>query len=45
VIHRIGTIPVGETAIWIGVASAHRNEAFVLLAEFLNQLKRDVPIW
>lgn len=45
VIHRIGIIPVGETAIWIGVASAHRKEAFTLLTEFMDRLKQDVPIW
>lgn len=45
VIHRIGVIPVGETAIYIGIASAHRGEAFALLAEFMNRLKQDVPIW
>lgn len=45
VIHRIGIIPVGEAAIWIGVAAAHRREAFELLREFMDDLKRDVPIW
>jgi molybdopterin molybdotransferase len=43
--HRIGVIPVGETAIYIGVSSKHRGEAFALLAEFMNRLKQDVPIW
>ena len=45
VIHRVGDIPVGETAIYIGVAGRHRGEAFALLAEFMDRLKRDVPIW
>ncbi len=26
VIHRVGVIPVGETAIYVGVASSHRGE-------------------
>lgn len=45
VIHRIGIIPVGETAIQVGVVASHRGEAFALVAEFMNRLKQDVPIW
>jgi molybdopterin molybdotransferase len=45
VIHRVGVIPVGETAIYVGVASPHRGEAVALLAEFMDRLKQDVPIW
>ena len=45
VIHRIGVIPVGETAIYVGIASPHRGEAIALLAEFVDRLKQDVPIW
>jgi len=45
VIHRVGIIPVGETAIYVGVASRHRIEAIALLGEFMDRLKQDVPIW
>jgi molybdopterin molybdotransferase len=45
VIHRVGIIPVGETAIYVGIAASHRAEAIALLAEFMDKLKRDVPIW
>src|ERR1039458_10223041 len=45
VIHRVGVIPVGETAVYVGVASPHRGEAIALLAEFMDRLKQDVPIW
>jgi len=45
VTHRIGIIPVGETAIHIIVTARHRAEAFVMLAEFMDRLKQDVPIW
>ena len=45
VIHRLGVVPVGETAIYVGVAAKHRGEAFALLAEFMDRLKQDVPIW
>jgi len=45
VIHRVGVIPAGETAIYVGVASPHRGEAIALLADFMDRLKLDVPIW
>jgi molybdopterin synthase catalytic subunit len=45
VIHRVGIVPVGESAIYVGIAARHRAEAFALLAEFMNRLKQDVPIW
>jgi molybdopterin molybdotransferase len=45
VVHRVGEIPVGDTAIYVGVESAHRGEAIALLAEFMNRLKQDIPIW
>ena len=44
-IHRVGIIPVGETAIYVGVASPHRATAIALLAESMDRLKQDVPIW
>lgn len=43
--HRLGRIPVGECAIYIGVVSRHRTEAFAVLAAFMDRLKIDVPIW
>ena len=45
VIHRVGMIPVGETAIYVGLAGRHRAEAIALLAGFMDRLKQDVPIW
>ena len=45
VVHRVGVVPVGETAIYVGVAAKHRGAAFAVLAEFMNQLKQEVPIW
>jgi molybdopterin synthase catalytic subunit len=45
VVHRIGFVPVGEASIWVRVAASHRQEAISFLAEFMNRLKKDVPIW
>jgi molybdopterin synthase catalytic subunit len=45
VIHRVGVVPAGEAAIYVGVAARHRTEALALLAEFMGRLKQDVPVW
>jgi molybdopterin synthase catalytic subunit len=45
IIHRIGIIPAGEAAIYVGIAGTHRAEAFALLTRFMDRLKQDVPIW
>lgn len=45
VIHRLGLVPVGEAAIFLRVTAKHRGPAFALLAEFMDRLKQDVPIW
>ena len=45
VIHRVGIVQAGDTAVYIGVTSLHRAEAIALLGEFLDRLKQDVPIW
>lgn len=45
VTHRIGVIPVGETAVQIIALARHRAEAFAMLTGFMDRLKQDVPIW
>ncbi|MFW7379933.1 MAG: molybdenum cofactor biosynthesis protein MoaE [Oligoflexus sp.] len=44
-IHRIGELSVGDTAVWVGVASPHRKEAFAGCSYVMDQLKERVPIW
>jgi molybdopterin synthase catalytic subunit len=43
--HRTGTLQVGETAVAIAVASAHREEAFASCRYVIEEVKRRVPIW
>jgi molybdopterin synthase catalytic subunit len=43
--HRIGRVPAGEASILVRIAAKHRAEAFGLLTEFMDRLKRDVPVW
>ncbi|WP_035612546.1 molybdenum cofactor biosynthesis protein MoaE [Haloferula sp. BvORR071] len=44
-IHRTGWVPVGEASLFIRVLSAHRGQALSFLAESIDRLKQDVPIW
>ncbi|HOB53147.1 MAG TPA: molybdenum cofactor biosynthesis protein MoaE [Acidobacteriota bacterium] len=44
-IHRLGRLAVGEAAVFIGVASAHRAEAFDAARRLIDTLKERVPIW
>jgi len=45
IVHRIGLVPKGESAIYVGIQSKHRQEGFLLLQEFMDEFKKDVPIW
>jgi molybdopterin synthase catalytic subunit len=44
-IHRFGWVPVGEVSLFVRVLSAHRGEALSFLADAIDRLKTDVPIW
>ncbi len=43
--HSRGRIAVGETSFRLVIASAHRREALTAMGEFIDLLKKDVPIW
>jgi molybdopterin synthase catalytic subunit len=45
IIHRVGTISVGENIVLIAVASQHRDEAFKACRFCIDELKRITPIW
>ena len=44
-VHRIGLLEIGECAVWVGVSSAHRDEAFQACRYIIDQLKVRLPIW
>ena len=44
-IHRLGWVPVGEASLFVRVLASHRGEALQFLAEAIDRLKTDVPIW
>ena len=43
--HSRGFVGVGECSMRVVVRSAHRTAALVAMGEFIDRLKKDVPIW
>lgn len=44
-VHRVGDLAIGEPAVWVGVAAAHRDEAFAAARFVIDEVKKRVPIW
>ncbi len=44
-VHRVGSLRVGDVAVWIGVIAPHREEAFRACRFIIDEVKRRVPIW
>jgi len=44
-VHRTGYLAVGEIAVWIGVASPHRDAAFKACRYIIDEIKKRVPVW
>lgn len=44
-VHRVGELGVGDLAVVVGAAGAHRAEAFAACREALDAIKASVPIW
>ena len=44
-VHRLGRLHIGETSVYIAVASAHRAPAFDACRWLIDTLKKTVPIW
>lgn len=45
VIHRVGTMTLGEQIVFIGVTSAHRKAAFAACEFLIDFLKTKAPFW
>jgi sulfur-carrier protein adenylyltransferase/sulfurtransferase len=43
--HRIGSLGIGDLAVWVGVSAAHRDEAFRACRYIIDEVKHRVPIW
>ncbi len=44
-VHRSGLLEIGDCAVWVGVTSAHRGEAFDACRYIIDQVKVRLPIW
>ena len=44
-VHRVGSLALGELAVWVGVSTAHRDEAFAACRYIIDEIKHRVPIW
>ena len=44
-VHRTGPLAIGDTAVIVAVAAAHRDQAFVASRALIDRLKQRVPIW
>ncbi len=44
-VHRVGTLAIGDLAVVVATASAHRGTAFEASRDLIDTLKDEVPIW
>ena len=45
VIHRVGSLAIGELAVLVAASAPHRAEAFTACRQAIERLKVEVPIW
>ncbi|RKG31191.1 molybdenum cofactor biosynthesis protein MoaE [Acinetobacter tianfuensis] len=45
VVHRIGSLDIGDTAIIAMAYAPHRREAFAACEEVVERVKHEVPVW
>lgn len=44
-VHRVGTLTIGDLAVYVGVSSGHRDAAFAACRHIIDAIKAEVPIW
>jgi molybdopterin synthase catalytic subunit len=45
VVHRVGSLPVGEVSVAAGASAAHRADAFAAARYLIDEVKARAPIW
>ncbi len=43
--HRVGVLPLGEIAVWVGVTAEHRDAAFQACRFVIDEIKERLPVW
>lgn len=44
-IHRTGNLDIRDAAVWVGVSSVHRKEAFEACQYIIDEIKHRLPVW
>jgi molybdopterin synthase catalytic subunit len=44
-VHRVGSLDIGDAAVIVAAAGAHRDSAFAASRALIDRLKAEVPIW
>jgi len=44
-VHRVGHLDIGDIAVIVATAAAHRGQAFDASRDLIDTLKAEVPIW
>jgi molybdopterin synthase catalytic subunit len=44
-VHREGHLQITDVAVWVGVSSSHRQEAFEASQYIIDEVKSRVPMW
>jgi molybdopterin synthase catalytic subunit len=44
-VHRKGHLEISDVAVWVGVSSSHRQEAFDACQYIIDEVKSRVPMW
>ncbi len=44
-VHRVGSLGLGEMAVWVGASAPHRDEAFAACRYVIDEVKLRVPVW
>lgn len=45
VVHRVGDLQVGDTALAVAVSADHRAEAFAAAGDLVEEVKKRLPVW
>jgi len=44
-VHRVGLLQISEAAVFVGVAAAHRDQAYLASRYIIDETKHRLPIW
>lgn len=44
-VHRAGDLDIGDCAVWVGAAAAHRDAAFNACRYIIDEVKARLPVW